>query len=145
MDRAGRLRSPGVEGRVPAQHRPGSEVGRKAMGLGNWWDARACQSLPGGWGPPPRVTADAEFSDFIVDKDKHAVGSGTEPPEQPVEGKHWSVGQELEGPERAGAEDSVWELSASVCGVGSYPRGGRSLGAGGEAQDRNIKSQDSRA
>lgn len=49
--------------------------------------------------PAARMTTDDEFSDFIIDKDEEAIGSGTQPPGY-LEWVHsqghvhaWSVGQ----------------------------------------------------
>lgn len=46
------------------------------------------------------MTTDDEFSDFIIDKDEEAIGSGTQPPGYPGESKSSSVGEEREGTEK---------------------------------------------
>lgn len=68
-------------------HRPGSEGGRKAMGLeepGRLGElVKKLVTTQSEWGAgtlTTRMTADGEFSHFIIDEDKKAVGSSTEPP-----------------------------------------------------------------
>lgn len=57
------------------------------------------------------MTSDGEFSNFIIDKDEKAVGSGTEPPGYPVGDKCWSAGRDGRGRggqvQRADAENSA--------------------------------------
>lgn len=53
---------------------PGNKVGRGEL-VGGW------RRLGAGSGAlTARMTADGEFSNFIIDKDEKAVGSGAEPP-----------------------------------------------------------------
>lgn len=40
-----------------------------------------------------RMITDGKFSDFIIDKDKNAVGNGTKPPEYPVEQEFDQLGR----------------------------------------------------
>lgn len=67
--------------------RPGSGRGRRAIGLegpsGMGELFRRLVTTQSEWGTgilTARMTTDGEFSYFIIDKDKKAVGRGTEPP-----------------------------------------------------------------
>ena len=91
----------GLEGRLQALHRPGSDLGRGAMGL----------QEPSAMGQPVRslatsqakvwgsltagITTNEESSYFIIHKDEEAVGGGTEPPGYPEESKSWSAEEEI--------------------------------------------------
>ena len=106
----------GLEGRVQALHRPGSDLGRGAMGL----------QEPSAMGQPVRslatsqakvwgslttgITTNDESSYFIIHKDEEAVGGGTEPPGYPEESKSWSAEEEIEAPERGRRREHGWEL-----------------------------------
>lgn len=114
----------GLEGRVQAQHRLGSELGRRAVGLeepggvGQLFRTLADSQARVQGSLTARVTTDDEFSDFIIDKDEDAVGSGTEPPGYPEESKSWSAGAEIEGPVKGRCREQRPGIEYFVCCVG---------------------------
>lgn len=94
--RAPRLgRSRMVESRAEgpgSMHSPGSEKGRRTMGLtepGRMGElVRWLVTTQSEWGAgslTSRMSTNDVLPYFIIDKDQKAVGSGTEPPEYPVE------------------------------------------------------------
>lgn len=113
---------PGAEGRRAGPGGSASSGEKGTAGTG-WRGLLSAQSRGGSL--TARMTSDGEFSDFVIDKDKNAVGNGAEPPGEPVGSKRGSAGPGPEPP-RTGGPQCV--LSPRV-----EPPVGRSEPAGGGA------------
>lgn len=104
-----------------SMHSPGSEEGRRATGLtepgGMGELVRRLVTPPserGAGGLTSRMSTNGELPYFVIDEDQKAVGSGTEPPEDPVETRVGQCGWRRRGQRRADAENRAQALGAGL-------------------------------